>query len=467
MTADFRMPPNNQPAEQAVLGSVMLDAQSDRVQRVFSFLTPEMFYNRAHGVIYRAMQRLNKICQPIDLLTVSDALERTGDSDSTGGFAYLAELSRNTPSAANVVAYANQVKDLSAERYAIEQLTGALESLYTSNGQTTDEKLQAVAASTLLIDERSRSGMRRGARPLADVMTDWVAELETRFDPRQRRRGMSTGIRSLDEMLTPKGLVRGSLFVIGARPKMGKTTLYSQMAINCALEENLPAILFSLEMPDKQIFERMVGQASGVNTDIFYCGSDDDADFARANASAAAMVETGNLYIDDTPGITLAHFVTESRRIRREKGRVGLIMLDYLTLMTAEKADRNDLAFGLITKGLKNLAKELDCVVVLLTQLNRDLEKRTNKRPLPSDSRDTGQIEQDCDYWLGIYREGAYDENYPQHETELLLRLNRHGNSGVVFAEQRNGAIYDTDQKAAQARAAECERRTVKQRGGF
>jgi len=134
--------------------------------------------------------------------------------------------------------------------------------------------------------------------------------------------------------------------------------------------------------------------------------------------------------------------------------------------MTAEKADRNDLAYGLITKGLKNLAKELECVVVLLTQLNRDLEKRVNKRPLPSDSRDTGQIEQDCDYWMGIYREGAYDENSPQGDTELLLRLNRHGSGGVVYCEQRNGAIYDCDQIQAEMKRRDREQKP-KNKGGF
>ena len=150
----------------------------------------------------------------------------------------------------------------------------------------------------------------------------------------------------------------------------------------------------------------------------------------------------------------------------REYGKVGMILVDYLTLMTADKAERNDLAYGLITKGLKTLAKELDCVVVLLTQLNRELEKRTNKRPLPSDSRDTGQIEQDCDYWLAIYREGAYDENANQSDTELLLRLNRHGETGVVYCEQRHGAIYDCDQEAASQRRREKEEKPTK-RGGF
>ncbi|HHH0529237.1 TPA: DnaB-like helicase C-terminal domain-containing protein, partial [Yersinia enterocolitica] len=173
--------------------------------------------------------------------------------------------------------------------------------------------------------------------------------------------------------------------------------------------------------------------------------------FALASAKGLELARSGNLYIDDTPGLSLSHIVSECRRIKRERGVVGMVLVDYLTLMTAEKADRNDLAYGMITKGLKNLAKELDCVVVLLTQLNRDLEKRVNKRPQPSDSRDTGQIEQDCDYWLGIYREGAYDENANQQDTELLLRLNRHGSGGVVFVEQRHGAIYDCNQDQAKA----------------
>lgn len=229
---------------------------------------------------------------------------------------------------------------------------------------------------------------------------------------------------------------------------MGKTTLYLKMAIHCATEENLPAIMFSLEMPEEQIVERSVSQVSGVSSSNFYVDGYDDNRFAMASAKGMSLAQNGNLYIDDTPGLSLAHIVAESRRIKRERGVVGMILVDYLTLMKAEKAERNDLAYGIITKGLKALAKELNCVVVLLTQLNRDLEKRTNKRPLPSDSRDTGQIEQDCDYWLGIYREGAYDEGANQSETELLLRLNRHGESGVVFVEQRHGVVYDCNQDA-------------------
>lgn len=467
MTSELLTLPHSLEAEQSVIGGLLLDDDgSERTQKVLAMLKPESFYSRPHRVIFDVMRQMYRDQRPVDGLTLFDALESKGLTEQVGGFAYIGQIAKNTPSAANIVAYALRVRETAMERYGIQRMTEATELLFARNGMPASEKFEVIQAIFTEIAEHAKTGTRRGARPLMDVMVDWLDEVEGRFDPNQRSRGLSTGIISLDNMLQPKGLVRGSLLVIGARPKQGKTTLYSQLALNCALQEDLPAILFSLEMPDKQIFERMIGQLSGVNTDIFYRGADNDTEFAHANARAFQMVESGNLYIDDTPGASLSHIVSESRAIKRERGRVGMVLVDYLTLMKAEKADRNDLAYGLITKGLKNLAKELDCVVVLLTQLNRDLEKRVNKRPLPSDSRDTGQIEQDCDYWIGIYREGAYDENANQSDTELLLRLNRHGNSGVIYCEQRNGSIYDCDQESAQRKVAERET-PVQKRGGF
>ncbi|AGQ28776.1 replication protein P [Serratia liquefaciens ATCC 27592] len=467
MTSDYRLPPSSIESEQSVLGSILLDAQSDRVQRVFSFLSADMFYTRQHAVIYRVVREMNSKSQTIDLLTLADRMEASGELEGVGGFAYLAELSKNTPSAANVIAYANRVKDSAMERFAIEQANKMLEVFYTPSTLSTSEKLEAMQSLAMHTADKSRVGSVRGAVPFAEAFDSWVGIVEKRLGNDPTAVGISTGIPSLDDILAPKGLVNGSLLVVGARPKMGKTTLYMKMALNCALEENKPAIAFSLEMPQEQLVERSLSQASGVSSSNFYLDGYDDNRFALASAKGLEIAQSGNLYIDDTPGLSLAHIVAESRRIKRERGCVGMILVDYLTLMKAEKAERNDLAYGMITKGLKNLAKELNCVVVLLTQLNRDLEKRTNKRPLPSDSRDTGQIEQDCDYWLGIYREGAYDENANQQDTELLLRLNRHGQSGVVFVEQRHGAIYDCNQDQAKARMAETERRSSKQKGGF
>lgn len=459
MSENIMQPPHSLDAEQAVIGGLMLDGGEDRSQKVIAMLKPESFYNHAHREIFTAIRDLLSRNKPVDPLTLMDVLD--GSQKEYGGFAYLAEISKNTPSVANITHYAAVVRDHAVTRYGISKLNESLEMLYSRNGMTAAEKMESVSSLTSQISDYAKTGSRRGLRTFGEVMDSWVTDLEKRFDPEGEQRGMSTGISSLDRMLSPKGLVKGSLFVIGARPKMGKTTLYSQMAINCAIREQKPALMFSLEMPADQILEKLVGQKSGVNPNIFYVPATDDsssdyqgdydADFDRAIKTATRLRELDMLYIDDTPGLTLAHIVAEARKVKRQKGSVGMVLVDYLTLMTAEKADRNDLAYGLITKGLKNLAKELDCVVVLLTQLNRELEKRPNKRPLPSDSRDTGQIEQDCDYWVGIYREGAYEENVPPGETELILRLNRHGNTGTVFCLQKDGAIYDMDQHAARA----------------
>lgn len=467
MTVDYKTPPHNLDAEQSVLGGLMLDDGSDNVAKVLSMLKPESFYTRPHQVIFAEIKDLVSRQIPIDLLTLFNQMENKGISGTVGGFAYMAELSKNTPSAANIVHYAMEVRDKAITRYSIAKTNAMTELLYANNGMTATQKLEAIQALSTEITDHAKTGNRRGLRTFESVFSDWVDVVESRLSGDPRAIGLTSGIASLDAMLEPKRIVKGSLFVVGARPKMGKTTLYSKMAINCALRENLPALAFSLEMPDVQLGEGMISQASGVSNSNFYLDGYDDNRFALASAKGLELAQSGNLYIDDTPGLSLAHIVSESRRIKRERGAVGMILVDYLTLMTAEKADRNDLAYGMITKGLKNLAKELDCVVVLLTQLNRDLEKRVNKRPQPSDSRDTGQIEQDCDYWLGIYREGAYDENANQQDTELLLRLNRHGSGGVVFVEQRHGAIYDCNQEQAKAKAVESDRRSTKKQGGF
>jgi len=459
VSENIMLPPHSTDAEQGVIGGLMLDGGEERSLKVMAMLKAESFYNRYHGVIYTGIRELISKNKPIDIITLSEHLD--SNAQEYGGFAYLADLAKNTPSVASIVSYASVVRDRAMERYAICKLNESLEMLYSRTGMSATEKLDAVSAMTNLISDHAKTGVRRGLRSFGDVMETWVTDLEKRFDPNGEQRGLSTGIPSLDRMLSPKGLVKGSLFVIGARPKMGKTTLYSKMAINCAVREKKPALMFSLEMPEDQILEKLVGQQSGVNPSIFYLPATDheddvyhgdyDADFNRATETANRLRELDLLYIDDTPGMSLAHIVAESRKIKRQKGCVGMILVDYLTLMTAEKADRNDLAYGMITKGLKNLAKELGCVVVLLTQLNRELEKRVNKRPLPSDSRDTGQIEQDCDYWVAVHREGAFDESVPPGETELILRLNRHGNTGTVFCMQRDGAIYDMDQQSARA----------------
>ncbi|EOC3061165.1 DnaB-like helicase C-terminal domain-containing protein [Cronobacter dublinensis] len=466
MTSDYKTPPSNYEAEQAVLGSVMVAPDSDKVQKVLGFLNADMFYSRQHGRIFAALQGLNAKGKALDMLTLSDALEMQGELEQVGGFAYLADISRNTPSAANVMHYANVVKDKSTERMAIEQATQMLEVLYSRSGMTTAQKLEAVQALAMKVDDKAKTGNHRGLMTFRDAFNKWTYQVGERLEGNPSSVGLTSGIEALDEMLEPKRIVRGSLFVVGARPKMGKTTVYQKMAIHCALVENLPTLAFSLEMPTEQLVERIISQHSRVKSDVFYQNGYNENQFAQALAMGTQIADSNNLYIDDTPGLSLAHIVSESRRIKRERGEVGMVLVDYLTLMAAEKADTEAQAYGIITKGLKVLAKELNCVVVLLTQLNRGSETRANKRPQPSDSRSTGQIEQDCDYWLGIYRESEDDDTVNPAETELLLRLNRHGNTGTVYVEQHNGILYDIDQQEARFRREERERKPNR-KGGF
>lgn len=340
MTDNFYAPPHSIEAEQAVIGGLLLDDDSsERVQKVLAMLKPDSFYSRPHKILFEEITRMHREQKPVDGLTLFDELERKSLTASVGGFAYIAEIAKNTPSAANIVAYAMQVRETAMERYAINRMTEATELLYSRNGMTATQKYEAIQSIFTQLTDHAKTGSRRGLRSFGEVMEDWVSDLEKRFDPSGEQRGMSTGIPSLDRMLSPKGLVKGSLFVIGARPKMGKTTLYSQMAINCAVHEKKPALMFSLEMPGDQILEKLVGQKSGVNPNIFYLPATNDADdgyqgdydgdFNRAIETANRLSEIDMLYIDDTPGLSLAQIVSESRRIKREKGCVGMILVDY------------------------------------------------------------------------------------------------------------------------------------------
>lgn len=446
--------PHDLVAEQAVLGSMMIDFDSERCQKAIKRLKAESFYSRHHQVIFQEIAELSRKNTPVDLITISDSLESKGLLSECGGFAYLAELSKNTPSMINVTAYASIVRDKAIERYTLKKLNDCSAMIFEKSSLSTNDKLSAIQALFTEIDDYNKTGKTLGLKSLKSIADKWTDTLDRRLSGDDSARGLTTGIDELDKKLSPKGLVRGSLFVVGARPKMGKTTFEINMARNCAMKENLPVLAFSLEMQDEQMLENILAQESGINSDIFYDGGlGDKNEFGRVMKALNDLSETDNIFIDDTPAITLSHIRSESRRMAKEKGQLGMIMVDYLTLMEKEKTgddQRNDLAYGYITKGLKSLAKELNCVVVLLTQLNRKLEDRADKRPVPSDSRDTGQIEQDCDYWVGIYRDAVYNENADKNIMEINVCLNRHGSQNyTVYAGIKNGRIYEINQNEA------------------
>lgn len=463
MTVNNFVPPNSIEAEQGVIGSILTDSQSEKCQITLATLKHDAFYNRAHQDIWAEAVAMNRRKLNVDLLTLSERLEQCGKLSQVGGFSYLAEVVKNTPSAANVAGYASVVRDRASDRMWLRQTAEVAQLFNSRNGMTTEQKAEAAQALLAEAIESTATGNKKGLRRIDDIAAKWTAMVENRFNDPDAHRGLTTGIRDLDKMLAPKQIMRGSLFVLGARPKMGKTTVLTEMALHVAEVENLPVAMFSLEMPEEQIFERMLGQASHVNTDMFYDGANDEEDWNRVYAAMARMSDQPNIWIDDNPGMTLAHIQAECRKLKRNNKRIGMIGIDYLTLMSTESSETNALAFGKITKALKNLAKELDTVIILLTQLNRNLEERANKRPMASDSRDTGQIEQDCDYWMAIYKDSVYDDNADPTLTELIMRLNRHGKTGTVYVDQKDVAIYPCDQKQAIEERLDRKKRRVNQ----
>ena len=278
-----------------------------------------------------------------------------------------------------------------------------------------------------------------GLKHISESLGKWLDNIEQIQIDGYDKNALSTGIGSLDDTLGIKKMRRGSLVAVGARPKMGKTAFMMLVGNHIGLDLNLPVANFSMEMPDEEIAERGLSTRAKVDPTVYYQKNVSAEHQGRLDSVFNDYVNS-NVYIDDGSALTLAHIKRECRKLRKEKGELGGIFVDYLTLMTAEKAERNDLGYGLITKGLKNLAKELKCPVVLLTQLNRNLENRPDKRPVPSDSRDTGQIEQDCDLWIGLYKHSVYEQEtfYPSL-VEILVRLNRHGGTGIAFAEMKEG----------------------------
>jgi len=428
--------------EQSVLGGLMhiSDLTLDSAQKVLSMLKPSSFQDNRNKAVYDAICDLDRESVTADLITVNGKLQQKGQLDFIGGIAYLADVMQITPSAANIVNYADLVRQNSIKNVINSKMQNAIAEFNELDGETVYQKLGQLETIIAALGQRASGGRESGLSHIKEIAKDWFAELNDRKDNPDNHSGLSTGIESLDDVLGCKLLVKGSLFVVGARPKMGKTAFLERITGHIGLELNKPVAIFSLEMPNFQLYERFLSSRSRVNSDKFHAVKLTSSEW-QSTSTAMGQLNMANIYMDDTPAITIQHLKKECRKLAK-KGPLGMIAVDYLTLMKAGKADRNDLAYGEITKELKNLAKELDCVVLLLTQLNRQLEQRTDKRPTPADSRDTGQIEQDCDYWMGLYRESVYDDSIEGVEagyTEAVLRLNRHGGVGTGYMNMVNG----------------------------
>ncbi|SET53653.1 primary replicative DNA helicase [Kosakonia radicincitans] len=423
----MKVPPHSIEAEQSVLGGLMLD--NERWDDVAERVVAEDFYTRPHRHIFTEMHRLQEMGKPIDLITLAESLELQGQLDIVGGFAYLAELSKNTPSAANISAYADIVRERAVVREMIAVANEIANAGFDPQGRTSEDLLDLAESRVFKIAE-SRANKDEGPKNIADVLEATVSRIEQLFQqPHDGVTGVNTGYEDLNKKTA--GLQPSDLIIVAARPSMGKTTFAMNLVENAAMLQDKPVLIFSLEMPSEQIMMRSLASLSRVDQTRIRTGQLDDEDWARISGTMGILLEKRNIYIDDSSGLTPTEVRSRARRIAREHGGIGLIMIDYLQLMRVPSlSDNRTLEIAEISRSLKALAKELQVPVVALSQLNRSLEQRADKRPVNSDLRESGSIEQDADLIMFIYRDEVYHEN-----SDLK------GIAEIIIGKQRNGPI--------------------------
>ena len=421
------MPPHSIEAEQSVLGGLMLD--NERWDNVSERVVAEDFFNRSHRLIFSEMQSLLEAGQPIDLITLSESLETRGELEMAGGFAYLAELAKNTPSAANIGAYADIVRERAVVREMISVANQIADAGYDPQGRSSEDLLDFAESNVFKIAEQ-RANKDEGPRNIEQILEATVSRIESLVStPHDGVTGVDTGYQDLNKKTA--GLQGSDLIIVAARPSMGKTTFAMNLCENAAMLHEKPVLIFSLEMPSEQIMMRMLASLSRVDQTRIRTGQLEDEDWARISATMGILLEKKNMYIDDSSGLTPTEVRSRALRIYRENDGMSMIMIDYLQLMSVPSlSDNRTLEIAEISRSLKALAKELNVPVVALSQLNRSLEQRADKRPVNSDLRESGSIEQDADLIMFIYRDEVYHEN-----SDLK------GIAEIIIGKQRNGPI--------------------------
>ena len=421
---NLRLPPQSLEAEQAVLGGLMLSG--DSWDQVSERVGESDFYRKEHQQIFRVMLQLAENDQPRDLVTVSEALQKLGQLESAGGISYLSELSRNTPSAANIAAYAEIVRERSVLRQLISVSNKVAGRAFNPEGAHSTEILDEAESSIFKIAEQMKKGA--GPQAIKNVLVKTVERIEELYKSKKTVTGLSSGFDEFDKMTS--GLQKSDMIVVAARPSMGKTTFAMNLCESVAIKNNKPVLVFSMEMPAESIVMRMLASLGRINLRNILSGNLQQDDWNRI-ASAMQMLSPQKFYIDDTPALSPLEVRARARRVAREcGGEIGAIMVDYLQLMQVPGIENRVNEISEISRSLKGLAKELNCPVIALSQLNRSLEQRPNKRPVMSDLRESGAIEQDADLIVFLYRDEVYNK-----ETQ------EKGIAEVIIGKQRNGPI--------------------------
>jgi replicative DNA helicase len=423
-TEALKVPPHSIEAEQSVLGGLMLD--NDALMNVTERITAADFYRRDHATIFQAFEVLAGDAKPFDVVTLGEWLQNNEQLDDVGGMGYLAQLAENTPSAANIAAYADIVRERAVLRALISAGTQITESAFRTEGRSPEELLDSAESLVFDIAEREARG-RRGFRLIKDLLVGALDRIHELFESESALTGVASGFYELDNMTS--GLQKSDLIIIAGRPSMGKTAFALNIVQHAAIKEKLSVAVFSMEMPSEQLAMRMISSLGRIDSHKVRTGDLKDDDWPRLT-SAVGLLSEVKMFIDDTAALTPGDLRSRCRRIAREQG-LGLVVIDYLQLMQVPGTKENRATeISEISRSLKALAKELECPVVALSQLNRSLEQRQDKRPVMSDLRESGAIEQDADVIMFIYRDEVYDE-------ETMDK----GIAEINIGKQRNGPV--------------------------
>ncbi|EDK26142.1 replicative DNA helicase, partial [Vibrionales bacterium SWAT-3] len=426
----IKVPPHSLEAEQSVIGGLLLD--NERWDTVAEKVVAKDFYSRPHRLIFEAVKDILEESSPLDLITLSEHLELREQLEEVGGFAYLADLAKNTPSAANINAYA----DIVAQRALVRSLIGVANEIadsgYDPQGRTSEDLLDLAESKVFAIAE-GRASENEGPQNVDSILEKTLERIEILYKtPQDGVTGVDTGFNDLNKKTA--GLQGSDLIIVAARPSMGKTTFAMNLCENAAMKQDKPVLIFSLEMPAEQLMMRMLASLSRVDQTKIRTGQLDDEDWARISSSMGILMDKKNMYIDDSSGLTPTEVRSRARRIAREHDGISMIMIDYLQLMRVPSlSDNRTLEIAEISRSLKALAKELNVPVVALSQLNRSLEQRADKRPVNSDLRESGSIEQDADLIMFIYRDEVYNpDSSLKGIAEIILGKQRNGPIGSV-----------------------------------
>ena len=422
--ARIKMSPHSPEAEQSVLGGLLLS--SDGWDSVAEAVSANDFYRPNHRLIFRQISILAEAGNPVDVITVADKLTANGELDAAGGLGYLAELASNTPSASNIRAYAQVVRERSSFRRLIEVAQGIAESGFNPEGRTSAELINEAERLIMQISEEGpKAGGPQEVNPLLQKAIERIEEL---FNSGGDITGLTTGYTDLDGMTS--GLQPSDLIIIAGRPSMGKTSFAMNLVETAVLSQEKPILVFSMEMPADQLIIRMLSSLGRIDQTRIRNGKLEQEDWPKLSAAVTKLKDVP-LHIDDTPALSPTEVRSRARKIAREHGQLGMIMLDYMQLMqVAGSTEGRTAEISEISRSLKAIAKEFGCPVVALSQLNRALEGRPNKRPVNSDLRESGAIEQDADVIMFIYRDEVYNEDSPDK-----------GVAEIIIGKQRNGPI--------------------------